>query len=464
MADRGRRGRDRGRQPAQRQCRGGLLRLRRLQRFGGADLRRAAGRDHAEGGYPRPRARASPRRLRARHPRAGVAVLGHARRRDPRVNVRRQLPAYPASVVRSSRPRAADPHAPADQSGTRRPAVAVRPTGRAQDDRLPAGGGGDAGHRLLAERLPVAVPDLPGPDAGEFPARLRRRRRRAGHDRRRRDRRDVQRHRTAPPGARRPARAGADPASLHRGGGPHLAAARRGADRSGPPPGGSAPRQRRRLGRDRGACRLGAGGRTGASRRRGGTRGGDRRQPGQVRLPRRREPRDPHAPEQHHRLHRPDAGQRRANGLAAPLHRDRAFVGNRPAHGRQRHPRLLQAGGGDHRTRNGAVRVAGALRGCRRHHRRRRDEQESRHPRHDGSGPARQGARRSLAPPAGAAQPAEQRRQVHRGGPRRTPRRARSGARMGGRASASASPTPGSGSTRRSRTACSSASARPTRP
>ena len=90
-------------------------------------------------------------------------------------------------------------------------------------------------------------------------------------------------------------------------------------------------------------------------RRRGG-------EPGEVDVPRRDEPRDPDADERDHRHERAAAGDD-AGRRAARLRRDDPDLRRRPAHGHQRHPRLLQDRGRQGRAGARAVRARRTRRG-----------------------------------------------------------------------------------------------------
>ena len=85
----------------------------------------------------------------------------------------------------------------------------------------------------------------------------------------------------------------------------------------------------------------------GTARGQGRRRG---RQPGEERVPGQHEPRDPHADERRHRDDRSGA-RHRAHRRTAGEPADRQVVGRRAADRHQRHPRLLQDGGGQVRAR-----------------------------------------------------------------------------------------------------------------
>ncbi len=163
----------------------------------------------------------------------------------------------------------------------------------------------------------------------------------------------------------------------------------------------------RRPGRDRDPERAPVqGGAGGARRRRGGQRG-------QERVPGHDEPRDPHADERGDR-HERAAARHAAGRRAARLRRHHPRLGRRAADDHQRHPRLLQDRGRAHGPRGAALRPA-RVRGVRTrsgHHPRRREAPGHRvRVRRRGAGGDRR--RRDPAAPD-PAQPARQRRQVHR--------------------------------------------------
>ena len=110
---------------------------------------------------------------------------------------------------------------------------------------------------------------------------------------------------------------------------------------------------------------------------------------------------------------------------AARVRRGRPLERRRPAPRDQRHPRLLEDRGGQARARDGAVRSPGVRRGRARHRRAARVGEGDRARLPDRRGGARRDRRRRGAPAAGAAQPALERGEVHRGGRGGRPRRRR---------------------------------------
>ena len=147
---------------------------------------------------------------------------------------------------------------------------------------------------------------------------------------------------------------------------------------------------------------------------------------------------------------------------AARVRRGRALERRRAAARDRRHPRLLEDRGRQARARARAVRPARLRRGRARHRRAARVGEGDRARLPDRRGRARRDPRRRGAPAAGAAEPALERGQVHRGG--RGRRRSSTPSRPGRARTGSSSPsaTPASGSRRTGWTGCSRRSARST--
>ena len=135
----------------------------------------------------------------------------------------------------------------------------------------------------------------------------------------------------------------------------------------------------------------------------------------QERVPGQHEPRNPHAHERHHRHVGPVDGHQAQRG-AAGVRAHRADLRRFAADDHQRHPRFLEDRSGQADVRDARFRHPAGGRIHHRNPRRTRPEQEpgTRQP-HPGRGAARS-LRRRRTPAPGVAQPAFQRREVHRKG------------------------------------------------